>query len=117
MDWHLYEVRRDVVADLERLPKRHDVAQASDSIGAQEPGASTETLTAPRPNEAEYSFEVSPHTLGEMQASLIDECSREFTPLGDDLATASLGACLIGGECYRRLLCLRFDVEYTPLPL
>ena len=30
---------------------------------------------------------------------------------------ACLGVRLSGGECYRRLLCLRFGVEYTALPL
>lgn len=49
--------------------------------------------------------------------SLRDERSRAFTPLGEDMAGASLVARLSGNECYRRLVCLRFDIDYMSLPL
>ena len=119
VEWKLYEVRRHVVEELERLPKRHAVAQASDSMWCSRACSSTSAaeLTVPRSSDAEYRFEVAPRTLDDLEASLRGERSRGFTPLGDDLASASLGVRLSGGECYRRLLCLRFGVEYTALPL
>ena len=33
------------------------------------------------------------------------------------MTSTSLGARLSGSECYRRLVCLRFDIDYTSLPL
>ena len=33
------------------------------------------------------------------------------------MGSAIVGRLLSGSECYRRLVCLRFDIEYTSLPL
>ena len=49
--------------------------------------------------------------------SLCKGTSRVSSPFGEDLERAPLGARLNGGECFRRLLCFRFEVEYTSLPL
>ena len=38
-------------------------------------------------------------------------------PFGEDLETVPLGTRLSGGECYRQLVCFRFDVECESLPL
>ena len=60
---------------------------------------------------------MTPRIPKELLQSLRDDKSRACTPIGDDLVGASLGTRLSGSECYRRLLCLRFGLEYTSLPL
>jgi len=40
-----------------------------------------------------------------------------MTPFGKDMDTMDLGRQLSGGECMRHFVALRFDVEYTSVPL
>ena len=121
LQWQRYEVQRHVVLELESLQKNRAVPEAGVSSGSREPiGSSSGSAAepaAPGPSDADYRFEVTPRTLEELKNSLHDERSRAFTPLGEDMAGACLGARLSGSECYRRLLCLRFDMDYTSLPL
>ena len=49
--------------------------------------------------------------------SLRQENSRFLSPFGEDLEREPLGTRLNGGERFRRLLCFRFEVKYTSLPL
>ena len=74
-------------------------------------------LAAPGSSDAAYRFEVMPQTVEELAESMCGERSWAFTPLGEDMASVSLGMRLSGGECYRRLVCLHFDIDYTSLPL
>ena len=39
-----------------------------------------------------------------------------LSPLGEEFETVPLGTRISGGECYRRLACSRFDVEYDTMP-
>ena len=50
-------------------------------------------------------------------ATLCEEKSRFLVPFGEDLCTVPLQTRLSGDELFRRLLCLRFEVAYTSLPL
>ena len=105
------------MAELQSQPKSHVVREASASIGSRgsvgSSSGSVAELPAPGSSDAEYRFEVMPRTVEELAESMCGERSRAFTPLGEDMASASLGMRLSGGECYRRLVCLRFDIHYT----
>ena len=104
LEWQRCEVQRHVVGELESMPKNHAVPEARASSGSRGPvgssSGSAAELAAPGPSDAEYRFEVTPRTLEELLESLRDERSRAFTPLGEDMASASLGARLSGSECY-----------------
>jgi len=121
LEWQRYEVVRHIVAELESLPKSHAVPEADASSASRglvgSSGGSAAGLAEPGPSDAEYRFKMTPRTLEELMESLRDERSRAFTPLGEDMTGISLGARLSGSECYRRLVCLRFDTKYTSLPL
>ena len=96
--------------------------------------AELESLILPRPGAAACSsrdapasvmdnvqeargLEKTPRNVQEIVTALCNEESWVLTPLGQDMDTMQLGRQLKGGECLRRLFCLRFDVEYTPMPL
>ena len=59
----------------------------------------------------------TPRNMEAFVESLCQEESRCLSPFGAGLETVPLGTRLSGGECYRRLVCFRFDVEYETLPL
>ena len=116
----IYEVQRHVVAELEALPVGDACPEAGGSSGVPGPAGSSggsAERAAPAPSDAEYRLEVTPRTLVDLVASLCDERSRFVTPLGEDLVSASLGTKLSGSECYRRMVCLRFHIDYMSLPL
>jgi hypothetical protein len=113
--------QRHVVAELESLPTSPVVPEASASNGSSSSvgskNGSAAEFVAPGPSDVEYRFQVAPRTVEDLVESMRGERSRAFTPLGEDMASASLELRLSGAECYRRLVCLRFDIDYTSLPL
>ena len=68
-------------------------------------------------NETLWRLEKTPRTINDLVESLCQESSGVLVPFGEDLENVPLGTRLDGGECFRRLLCFRFEVEYTSLPL
>ena len=108
-----YEVRRHVVAELESLLG----ASARPPVPSSSAGADVVEESLPAPG-AEYGrLAKTPRSMEAFVESLCQEESRCLRPFGADLETVPLGTRLSGGECYRRLVCFRFDVEYETLPL
>ena len=72
-----------------------------------------------RPREAKRFgvWKKTPRTIKDLLESLCQENSSVLVPFGEDLGNAQLETRLDGGECFCRLLCFRFEVEYTSLPL
>ena len=113
IDWLRYEVRRHVVSELESLATSgRNPAAASSTEGAGIVEASVSLQGA-----GPWRLDKTPRSIEALVESLCQENSRFLTPFGNDFEKVPLGTRLNGGECFRRLLCFRFDVEYTSLPL
>ena len=69
------------------------------------------------PGAEHWRLAKTPLSVEALVQSLCQEESRFLSPFGEDLETVPLGTQLSGGECYRRLVCLRFQVAYESLPL
>ncbi len=67
--------------------------------------------------EALGRLEKTPRTIKDLAESLRRKTSRVLAPFGQDLENAPSETRPNGGECLRRLLCYRFEVEYASLPL
>ena len=84
--WQRYEIQRHVVAELESLPTSPVVPEASASNGSSSSvgsnNGSAAEFVAPRPNDAEYRFQVTPRTVEDLAESMRGERSRAFTPWG-----------------------------------
>ena len=118
-EWVKYEVRRHVVAELEAhfcTDSPPTTASSNEGVGAVEPNGDAGTHAAAR-GEALWRLERTPRTIKDLVESLCEENSQFLVPFGEDLGNAPLETRLDGGECFRRLLCFRFEVEYTSLPL
>ena len=74
-------------------------------------------MTAAEGLEAARGLKQTPRNVEELVAALCLEESWFMTPFGRDMDTMHLGRQLSGGECMRHLFALRFDVEYTSVPL
>ena len=113
IDWLRYEVRRHVVSELESLATSgRNPAAASSTEGA----GIVEASVCPQ-GAGPWRLDKTPRSIEALVESLCQENSRFLTPFGNDFEKVPLGTRLNGGECFRRLLCFRFDVEYTSLPL
>ena len=92
-------------------------AGARPPVPSSSAGADVVEESLPAPG-AEYGrLAKTPRSMEAFVESLCQEESRCLRPFGADLETVPLGTRLSGGECYRRLVCFRFDVEYETLPL
>ena len=112
-DWLRYEVRRHVVSELESLATSgRNPAAASSTEGA----GIVEASVSPQ-GAGPWRLDKTPRSIEALVESLCQENSRFLTPFGNDFEKVPLGTRLNGGECFRRLHCFRFDVEYTSLPL
>ena len=110
-------MRRHVVAELESPPNvAVHPAAASGSTGVGEVSGALEAHMLAQ-GETVWRLEVTPRSTEGLVESLCNETSRFLAPFGEDLETLSLGTRLSGGECFRRLLRFRFEVEYISLPL
>jgi len=112
-EWITYEVRRCAVAELESLPRPASqslAASSNEGIGVIEASAAAQ-------GTERWRLTTTPRNMKELLESLCQKTSQRLTPFGEDLHTMPLGARLSSSECFRRLICFRFDVEYTSLPL
>ena len=107
LDWIQYEVRRHVVAELESLLG----AGAGPPVPSSNASTGVVEESLPAPGAEHWRLAKTPRNTQAFVESLCQEESRCLSPFGEDLETAPLGTRLSGGECYRRLVCFRFDVE------
>ena len=112
-DWILYEVRRHAVAELESLLGAGVGLPAHSSNAGS--GAVGESVLAQ--GAAPWRLAKTPRNMEAFVESLCQVESRFLVPFGEDFETAPLGTRISAGECYRRLVCFRFDVPYETLPL
>ena len=99
-----YEAQRHVVMELESLLPITFFPSAGSSCDA-----------ASRPSPA-Y-LPPTARSVAEIVLALRNEGSWRLAPFGHDLASIQCGTVLSGCEIFRRLICLRFEVDYTTLPL
>ena len=112
-DWLRYEVRRHVVSELESLATSgRNPAAASSTEGA----GIVEASVCPQ-GAGPWRLDKTPRSIEALVESLCQENSRFLTPFGNDFEKVPLGTRLNAGECFRRMLSLQCDVEYTSLPL
>ena len=91
-------------------------APSNEGVGAVEPNGDAEASVLSR-GEARWRLEKTPRTTKDLVESPCQDISRDLAPFGEDLDNALLETRLNGGECFRRLLCFRFEFEYASLPL
>ena len=118
-EWVKYEVRRHVVAELEGLHGTDSPSAAASSnkgVNAVEPNDDAEASVLAR-GQALWRLEKTPRTIKDLVESLCQKNSWVLAPFGDELANAPLQTRVNGGECFRWLLCFRFEFEYASLPL
>ena len=106
-DWVQYEVRRHAVAELESLR----------GAGVGPPALRSSEGTGFVGESEHWRLATTPRNMEAFVASLCQEESRYLVPFGEDFETMPLGTRLSAGECYRRLVSFRFDVQYETLPL
>ena len=117
--WVKYEVQRHVVAELERWSASDGCPAAtssSEAAGAAE-GSGDGVRPALEPGEQAWRLQMTPRSIENLVESLCTKKSCFLAPFGEDFELVPLATRLTGGECVRRLLCLRFKVEYTAMPL
>ena len=112
-DWMLYEVRRHAVAELESLLG----AGVGPPALTSNAGTGVVGESVPAQGAEHWRLAQTPRNMEALVASLCQEESRFLVPFGEDFERVPLGTRLSGGECYRRLVCFRFDVQYEMLPL
>ena len=113
------EVRRHVVAELENLPGAISLPVADsghEAAGPIEPSGDAEA-SLPVQGGAPWRLEKATRNMENLVQPLCENTSRVLSPFGKDPERKPLGTRLSGGEWFRRLLCLRFEIEYTSLPL
>ena len=104
-----YMVRHHVVMELESLSRKDASTTSSSSRDAPPSGLDA--------SEGVRSLEKTPRTAVNMIEAMQKDSSWVTVPFGEDMEMLPLNSHLKAHTCFRRLYCLRFNVEYTSLPL
>ena len=102
-------VRHHAVMELESLCRKDASTASSSSRDAPPSGLAA--------SEGVRSLEKTPRTVVNMIAAMQKDSSWVTVHFGEDMEMLPLDSHLDPHTCFRRLLCLRFNVDYTSLPL